>query len=139
LFESGRHRDRLTGFVDTLVLGRRQVPDRLEQALVVVPADPLQGPQLDVLDAPPWTLSIDQLGLVDVRGRLFTRQLSSGLGRPAGLRPAMANRRVRMHRLQELIRLHRVATPVREVARLPQMSPNTERRYLSRAGLLDGP
>jgi len=47
-----------------------------------------------------------------------------------------------MHRLQELVRLHRLGTPVREVARLLQMSPNTERRYrtcLSQAGLLDGP
>jgi transposase len=47
-----------------------------------------------------------------------------------------------MHRLQELVRLPRLGTPVREVARLLQMSPNTERRYrtcLSQAGLLDGP
>ena len=47
-----------------------------------------------------------------------------------------------MHRLQELVRLHRLGTPVREVARLLQMSPNTERRYrtcLAQAGLLDGP
>jgi len=34
-----------------------------------------------------------------------------------------------MHRLQELVRLHRLGTPVREVARLLQMGPGTERRY----------
>ncbi len=47
-----------------------------------------------------------------------------------------------MHRLQELVRLHRMGTKVREIARLLQMSPNTERDYrqmLAGAGLLDGP
>jgi transposase len=46
-----------------------------------------------------------------------------------------------MHRLQELVRLHRLGTPVREIARLLQMSPNTERQYrlaLQQAQLLDG-
>lgn len=47
-----------------------------------------------------------------------------------------------MHRLQELVRLHRMGTQVREIARLLRMSPNTERDYrqmLAAAGLLDGP
>jgi transposase len=47
-----------------------------------------------------------------------------------------------MHRLQELVRLHRMGTGAREVARLLVMSPNTERVYrraLGLAGLLDGP
>ena len=47
-----------------------------------------------------------------------------------------------MHRLQELVRLHRLGTGAREVARLLGMSPNTEREYreaLGTAGLLDGP
>ena len=47
-----------------------------------------------------------------------------------------------MDRLQELVRLHRMGTVVREVARLLKMSPNTERVYreaLSARGLLDGP
>jgi transposase len=46
-----------------------------------------------------------------------------------------------MHRLQELVRLHRLNTGGREVARLLQMSPNTERQYrqaLQSAGLLAG-
>lgn len=53
----------------------------------------------------------------------------------------MANRRPAMHRLQELVRLHRLKTGAREVARLLGMSPNTERQYreaLSAAGLLAG-
>lgn len=54
----------------------------------------------------------------------------------------MSNRRLEMHRLQELVRLHRMHVPVREVARLLGMSPNTERDYrtvLQSAGLLAGP
>lgn len=53
----------------------------------------------------------------------------------------MVARRIDMHRLQELVRLHRLETKVREIARILGMSPNTERRYrlaLARAGLLDG-
>ncbi len=51
-------------------------------------------------------------------------------------------RRVDMDRLQELVRLHRMGTGDREVARLLGMSPNTERAYrlaLEAAGLLLGP
>ncbi len=50
-------------------------------------------------------------------------------------------RRVDMDRLQELVRLHRMGTGSREVARLLQMSPNTERQYrqaLEQSGLLAG-
>jgi transposase len=46
-----------------------------------------------------------------------------------------------MHRLQELVRLHRMNCGGREVARLLKMSPNTERQYrvaLAAAGLLEG-
>ena len=46
-----------------------------------------------------------------------------------------------MHRLQELVRLHRLGTTVREVARLLKMSPTTERAYrqaLRAEGLLEG-
>jgi len=46
-----------------------------------------------------------------------------------------------MDRLQELVRLHRMGTGAREVARLLRMGPNTERDYreaLAAAGLLDG-
>ena len=53
----------------------------------------------------------------------------------------MSMRRVDMDRLQELVRLHRMGTGAREVARLLRMGPNTERDYraaLRAAGLLDG-
>jgi transposase len=51
-------------------------------------------------------------------------------------------RRVDMHRLQELVRLHRMGTGCHELARMLGMSPNTERPYrhaLMAAGLLEGP
>src|SRR5215468_2846079 len=54
----------------------------------------------------------------------------------------MSKRRVDMDRLQELVRLHRMGTGAREVARMLRMSPNTEREYrqaLEKEGLLDGP
>jgi len=53
----------------------------------------------------------------------------------------MCMRRVEMDRLQELVRLHRMGTGAREVARLLKMSPNTERAYreaLERENLLEG-
>lgn len=53
----------------------------------------------------------------------------------------MARRRLEMHRLQDLVRLHRMGLPTREVARYLQMSPNTERKYriaLINEGLLEG-
>ena len=51
-------------------------------------------------------------------------------------------KRLSMYRLAELVRLHRMGTSGREVARLLKMGPNTERRYrniLALAQLLDGP
>ena len=54
----------------------------------------------------------------------------------------MCMRRVDMNRLQELVRLHRMGTGAREMARLVSMSPNTERAYreaLARENLLAGP
>lgn len=53
----------------------------------------------------------------------------------------MSMRRVDMDRLQELVRLHRMGTGAREVARVLGMSPNTEREYrlaLNAEGLLAG-
>jgi hypothetical protein len=53
----------------------------------------------------------------------------------------MANQRIAMHRLEELVRLHRLGETTREVARLLGMSPNTERAYREAfvaAGLLEG-
>lgn len=51
-------------------------------------------------------------------------------------------KRVEMHRLEEMVRLHRMGTTKHEIARMLVMSPNTERAYrgaLAAAGLLDGP
>jgi transposase len=53
----------------------------------------------------------------------------------------MAARRIVMHRLEALVRRHRLKTPAREVARLLKMSPRTERSYreiLMAAELLQG-
>ncbi len=53
----------------------------------------------------------------------------------------MSAKRADMHRLQELVRLHRMGTGSRERARLLGMGRNQERRYraaLADAGLLDG-
>lgn len=49
--------------------------------------------------------------------------------------------RVDVDRLLELVRLHRLKTRKREVARLLELSPNTEREYreaIAKAGLLEG-
>lgn len=54
----------------------------------------------------------------------------------------MCAKRTEMDRLLELVRLHRMETGCREVARLLGMSPNTERQYreiLENEGLLEGP
>lgn len=53
----------------------------------------------------------------------------------------MTAKRTDMHRLQELVRLHRAGTRPRDVARLLGMGPNTERLYrtaLANKGLLEG-
>lgn len=53
----------------------------------------------------------------------------------------MSRNAIEMHRLQELVRLHRMGTGKREMARLLGVSPNTERQYreaLAASGLLDG-
>ncbi len=54
----------------------------------------------------------------------------------------MGRRTIEMHQLQELVRLHRMETGKREVARLLGLSPMTEREYrnaIDAAGLLGGP
>lgn len=53
----------------------------------------------------------------------------------------MSRERIDMHRLQDLVRMHRNGVKCRKIARLLKMSPNTERKYrkaLEAAGLLDG-
>ena len=54
---------------------------------------------------------------------------------------ALNQTRTQMDQLQELVRLHRMGTGCREVARLLAISPNTERQYreiLAAEGLLSG-
>ncbi len=41
----------------------------------------------------------------------------------------MSRERVEMHRLQNLVRLHRLGKRKRQIARQLKMSPNTERAY----------
>lgn len=53
----------------------------------------------------------------------------------------MSAEKTDMHRLQEMVRLHRMGQGSRAIARQMKMSPNTERQYrraLRQAGLLDG-
>jgi transposase len=53
----------------------------------------------------------------------------------------MSQQRIDMHRLQDLVRMHREGVKCRTIARLLKMSPNTERRYrlaLQAADLLEG-
>jgi hypothetical protein len=62
-------------------------------------------------------------------------------GDGAGEEVWMSARRMGMHRLQELVRLHRMGKGARAVAALLKMSPNTERQYrlaLAASGLLAG-
>ena len=54
----------------------------------------------------------------------------------------MGARRIDMHRLQEVIRLHRLGRSRRAIARQLRIGRNTVRGYLeavSKAGILDGP
>lgn len=53
----------------------------------------------------------------------------------------MARKRIDMHRLQELVWLHRTGTKTREISRILKMSPNTQRNYrraLEQYKLLNG-
>src|SRR4051812_4077089 len=68
----------------------------------------------------------------------FAAHWSGGAGAPREARV----QRVDMHRLQELVRLHRMGTSSRAAAHMLGMSRNTERDYrqaLRDAGLWDGP
>ena len=53
-----------------LELGWRDVADRLEQAAVVEPIDPLKRRVFDVVDPFPWPLPTDEFGLVEADDRL---------------------------------------------------------------------
>jgi hypothetical protein len=47
------------------VFGWWDVSDRLEDALVVEPVDPFQRGVFDVVESVPWSLSVDDFGLVE--------------------------------------------------------------------------
>jgi len=95
LFESISVFTGLSRPVGSLVLGRRDVADRLQQAAMVEPVQSFQGGVLDVVDAlpgtvPQGTVAADQLGLVETDDRLGQgvvgvaarahRELHAGLG-----------------------------------------------------------
>jgi hypothetical protein len=54
-------------------LGRRNVPDRLQQSLVVEPVDPFERGELDCLEIAPWSAPPDDLGLIEPIDRLGER------------------------------------------------------------------
>jgi hypothetical protein len=58
---------------ESLCLGRRDHPDRLQQSPVVPPVDPLETSELDVVDPAPRTLVVDQLGLEETDHRFGER------------------------------------------------------------------
>src|SRR4051794_6185287 len=74
LLGSRRHSGCLKlGVVACLGLGRWDVADRLEEAAVVVPVDPLQGGELNLLQAAPRATPPDHLGLEQAIDRLGKR------------------------------------------------------------------
>ena len=105
------------------VLSRRNETDRPKEPLVVVPVDPLESRVLDVVEAPPGSLSADDLGLVEADHRLgervvvgvtstADRGLDFGLSEPVGvadrqvLKSADALMFVKEWERRELDRLH---------------------------------
>ena len=64
-FKSGLHGGCLTGELPVVVcLGRRDIADRFEQAVVVEPGYPFERGQFDRLLGFPWRPSADQLSFV---------------------------------------------------------------------------
>ncbi len=113
---------------------------------------------LDVCESPPYRILISQPKQIPLSpakriasspakwiartARAGVEPTATGPGWFLGLvEVEMSARRKEMHRLQELVRLHRMGRGAREVARLLGMGPNTERQYreaLAAAGLLAG-
>jgi len=59
--------------VQVFELGGWDASEFVEQAPVVEPVDPLQGGELEVVEAPPWSLVPDEFGLVEPVDRLGER------------------------------------------------------------------
>src|SRR5262245_41609480 len=70
--------------VGLLELGRWDIAERLEQAVAVIPRDPLEGRELDVLEPLPWPATMDLLGL---------EQPDDGLGQCVVVRISPASHR----------------------------------------------
>ena len=70
MLESGGVAGVLPSVVGGLELRRRDVADRLQQAAVVEPVDPLQGGVLDLIQALPGAAPTDEFGLVQADDRL---------------------------------------------------------------------
>jgi hypothetical protein len=79
-----------------LELGRRDMPNGLQEPVMVEPVDPFQGGVLDLVDALPGAAPADQLGLVQPDDRLgqgvveavaagTDRAGGAGLGEPLGV------------------------------------------------------
>src|SRR4051794_41410915 len=74
LLGSRRHSGCLKlGVVACLGLGRWDIADRLEETAVVVPVDPLEGGELNLLQAAPRATPPDHLGLEQAIYRLGER------------------------------------------------------------------
>jgi hypothetical protein len=69
---------RLVTVIGPLELVRGNVPERLEQAVPVVPRDPVQGGELDLLDAFPRPAPVDQVGLVEPDDRFGQARCRTG-------------------------------------------------------------
>ena len=106
---------------------------------VVVAADPLIAME-KMKRVRPDVIVLD-LEMPRMHGLVFLKQVMKEDPVPVVVCSAMTAKGTDMHRLQELVRLHRLGTTARHVARLLGLSPNTERRYreaLEGAGLLQG-
>ncbi len=49
--------------IERLCFGRGDHPDRGQKTPVVPPVDPLEAPELDIIEPAPWVLVVDELGL----------------------------------------------------------------------------
>ena len=117
MFESGDHRQLVQLFVVTCFgLGRWDISDRLEEALVVEPVDPFEGSELHGFSVTPRSASVDHLrfeqtidglgqGVVVAVADATDRGLDTGFGQALGvadgnvLAPpiAMVNELIRPH------------------------------------------
>ena len=84
------------GIIGGLGLGRRAVPDRLEEAAFIEPVDPFEGGELDRFEAASTAASMDHLGFVEAVDGLgesivvavadaADRGLDARLGEPLGI------------------------------------------------------